>query len=273
GAPVPDECPTARPASAPDATGPATGAVPADPMMGELLGPVLRGSGGGSGPGRADHRMPVAQPPEHLVSGRRRVGDFMSLAATVLSAPARLGGVRLVAVDGRAGSGKTTFAGRLAAALTARGADTAVLHTDDLLQGWLDIVTFWHRLEEWVLSPLRRGEPARYRRFDWSAGRFRDEWETVGRPDVLVVEGVTTARAAVRPELTTSIYLQVARETRFERGLRRDGPGVLPDWSRWMLDEDRQFAADPTAGHVDVLIDGEPSVPHATDRQYVQIAP
>ena len=72
----------------------------------------------------------------------------------MLAAPPRLGPVRLVAVDGFAGSGKTTFAGRLAEALGAQ-----VLHTDDLLEGWVDTVSFWPRLEEWVLAPLRAGRP------------------------------------------------------------------------------------------------------------------
>ena len=30
-------------------------------------------------------------------------------------------------------------------------------HTDDLLAGWEDQFTFWPRLEEWVLVPLRAG--------------------------------------------------------------------------------------------------------------------
>ena len=52
----------------------------------------------------------------------------------------RLGGVRVIAIDGPAGSGKTT----LGDALAERGA--AVLHLDDLYDGWsglepLDVVS------------------------------------------------------------------------------------------------------------------------------------
>ena len=62
----------------------------------------------------------------------RRVIAYADLAARVRAVPPRLGPVRLVAVDGGAGSGKTSFAARLAAALDG----VPVLHTDDFLDGW-----------------------------------------------------------------------------------------------------------------------------------------
>ena len=54
-------------------------------------------------------------------------GTFAGLAAYVLGLPARLGDVRLVAVDGPSGAGKTRFALRLAKRL-----DAPLVHTDDL---------------------------------------------------------------------------------------------------------------------------------------------
>ena len=56
--------------------------------------------------------------------GDRQVQTFRSLAESILALP---GGVRLVAVDGYGGAGKSTFADRLAAAL----GGAAVVHTDD----------------------------------------------------------------------------------------------------------------------------------------------
>src|SRR6478735_90882 len=94
-----------------------------------------------------------------------------AVAAAALAAPARLGPVRLVAVDGPAGSGKTTFAERLAGELGA-----PVVHLDDLLEGWTDLRSMWPRLEKWVLAPLRRGDDAAYRTYDWHAGEFRTQW-------------------------------------------------------------------------------------------------
>ncbi|MGO1280054.1 MAG: AAA family ATPase, partial [Cellulosimicrobium funkei] len=56
-------------------------------------------------------------------------------------------GTRLVVVDGPAGSGKTTLAAQLEAALPAQ-----VLHMDDLYEGWRGLVPAWARLHAWVLT-------------------------------------------------------------------------------------------------------------------------
>ena len=97
---------------------------------------------------------------------------FAELAGHIQSRPARLGTVRLVAVDGPSGAGKTTFAERLAAALREGDTRVAVVHTDDLLDGWADQFTFWPRLESGVLRPLARGVEGRHPVYDWARGSF-----------------------------------------------------------------------------------------------------
>jgi uridine kinase len=197
------------------------------------------------------------------------IGRYADLAAWVLAQPPRLGGVRVVAIDGPSGSGKTTFADRLATALRVAGATTAVVHTDDLLEGWADIVSFWPRLERSVLEPLRRGEPAQYRPYDWHAGRFGDETVAVPVPAVLVVEGVTSARAAIRDELVLAVFVSAPGSLRLARGLARDGEELRAHWLRWMRDENEHFTADRTAESVDILIDGAPAIAHDRQMEYV----
>jgi hypothetical protein len=196
---------------------------------------------------------------------------YADLARRVLAAPARLGPVRLVAVDGPAGSGKTTFAGRLVSALRAAGATVAEVHTDDLLDGWTDPVAFWPRLEEWVLAPLRRGEPGAYHRYDWHAGSFGDEWAPVPVPDVLVVEGVTSARRAVTADLTLAVWIAAGRGLRLARGIARDGAAMRPQWERWMADEAAHFAADGTEDRADLVVDGAPGVAHDGQTEYLAL--
>jgi hypothetical protein len=194
---------------------------------------------------------------------------FAALAADVLARPARLGPVRLVAVDGPAGSGKTTFAGLLHRAVLKTGARAHSVHVDDLLQGWGDLPSFWPRLERWVLDPLRRGVEAAYRTYDWHAEAFRPEWTPLGVPDVLIVEGVSSARAVVRPELTLSVFVLAERELRLARGMDRDGEALRPHWLRWMVEEDAHFARDDTAAHVDLLVDGASGSP---ETEYVSVS-
>jgi hypothetical protein len=199
-------------------------------------------------------------------------GTFADLAAEVMARPARLGPVRLVAVDGPAGAGKTTFADRLARALRATGAKTIQIHTDDLLDGWADMVTFWPRFDHDVLEKLRSGQPGSYRRYDWHAARFAEP-VPVPVPDVLVVEGVTSARAVIRTELTLSVFVTAPRELRLARAVGRDGSEIEPHLLRWFAEEAAHFAADRTAEHVDVLVDGAPDVQLDPTDQYLRRAP
>jgi uridine kinase len=193
------------------------------------------------------------------------IETFVALAARIRSLPARLGPVRLVAVDGGAGAGKTTFGRRLSARLSAQ-----MIHVDDLLSGWTDLDGFWPRLEEWVLEPLQRGRTGRYRRFDWDAGEFA-EWHDVPVADVLIVEGVSSARAAGRPLLSYSVWVDVPADLRLQRGLLRDGDAMAEHWRRWMIDEAAHFAADRTSELVDLIVDGAPQVEHDPETSYVRL--
>jgi uridine kinase len=188
------------------------------------------------------------------------VGTYAGLAATIRARPARLGPVRLVAVDGPAGSGKTTFAARLATELATEVA-AQVVHADDLFKGWRDLPFMWPRVEEWVLGPLRSGRDAAYRTYDWAAERFRDEWVRVPVPEVLILEGVGSARAAVAGELTLAIYVTADRELRLTRGIDRDGEALRGEWLQWLADEEIHFAADRTRERADVVVDGSQAFP------------
>jgi uridine kinase len=204
--------------------------------------------------------------------GVTRPESFRDLAESVVRRPARLGGTRLVAIDGPSGAGKTVFAGRLAAALEAvTGAPPPVVNTDDLLAGWADQVTFWPRLEEWVLGPLRAGRTGHYRRYDWHAGRFGTEWTSVPPAPVVVLEGVTAARATIRPEVSLSVFLSAPPGLCLERALARDGEALRPYLEIWQRDEERHFAADVTANQADLLIDGAPDMAHDAEREYVRL--
>jgi uridine kinase len=184
--------------------------------------------------------------------GPRVVERFADLAAEIRSRPARFGGRRLVAIDGPSGSGKTVFARRLSGAL----GGAPVVHTDHLLNGWDDQLTFWDRLEELALGPLRRGEPARYRRYRWHRGDFGGAPVVVEPAEVVLLEGVTAARAVIRPELSLAVVVTAPGGLRLQRALDRDGAHLLPYLHRWRAGEDAHFAADRTVAHADLIVDG-----------------
>lgn len=159
--------------------------------------------------------------------------------------------ITVVAIDGPAGSGKTTLAQRLSQAL----ADSATVHMDDLYPGWSGLSAAVPRLLDWVLLPLAAGGRARYRRYDWVAGRYA-EWTTVPASDLLIVEGVGSGALATAPYVDVLIWVQAPRELRMRRGLERDGEAVRDQWLAWQIQEDELHQRDRTRERADVTIDG-----------------
>ncbi|WP_327120681.1 hypothetical protein OG206_27445 [Streptomyces sp. NBC_01341] len=168
------------------------------------------------------------------------MNDLADRARRLRSLPPSCGPVRLIAVDGHAGSGKSTFAARLSEAL----GDAPVLHLDDLashdeLFAWTD------RLRTQVLDPLSRGESGRYAPYDWTARRFGTP-RTLTPAPVMLIEGVGAGRAAVRPFLAGLLWIEVNREESWEQGRLRDGPGLASFWDGWTVAERRHFTDDPS---------------------------
>jgi uridine kinase len=178
------------------------------------------------------------------------------VAEGVLSKPARSGTTRIVAVDGQSGAGKTTFADALAKALEQKGATVAVVHTDDLLDGWNDQFTFWDRLLDEVVNPLLKQETAGYHRYDWIEERFDKDPTPVPRADVVIIEGVSSAREDMRRVADLTVFLSVTEDEAWRRLHARDPEEAMPFLAVWKAREGRHFADDRTAEQVDVVIDG-----------------
>ena len=181
------------------------------------------------------------------------------LAARILATPARLGSVRLVCVDGPAGSGKTTLAGRLVAAL---GDAAALVHFDDLYAGWT-MTGAQGRLQAGVLGPLSEGRAGSHSRYDWVTRHFAAERVAVPVRDVLVVEGCGSSPRALDPWTTLRVWVEAPVDLRLARGLARDGEELEPEWRRWLETEAAEFAREDTRARADVRLHG--TAPPADD--------
>jgi hypothetical protein len=175
----------------------------------------------------------------------------------------------LVLVDGRSGSGKSTFAARLG---------HPVVHVDDV--SWHHHPTDWtDLLLDGVVAPWRHGTATTYR---------PPGWDTHGRPgaievpdsDVLVVEGVGAGRAALAVVADLVVWVQSDRVEARRRGIARDVElGRTPDeavdfWDGWMRDEEPFLAAERPWTRAHLVAHGTPTAEDADDgRVWVAAGP
>ncbi|MEV0176224.1 hypothetical protein AB0I00_34565 [Streptomyces sp. NPDC050803] len=170
------------------------------------------------------------------------------LAARLRRLPASCGPVRLIGVDGHAGSGKSTFAARLAEALDG----APVLHLDDLASH-TELFDWTGRLLTQVIEPLSRGGTAHYAPYDWRARRFGTPLPLPPAP-VILIEGVGAGRRALRPYLACLLWMDLAPAQSWARGRSRDGEEQREFWDGWVKAEQSHFSADPSRPFADILV-------------------
>lgn len=170
-----------------------------------------------------------------------------------------------MAIDGPGGAGKTVFAERLARSL----GHVPVLHTDDFAS-WENPVGWWPRLERDVLVPLEQGEPVSFRAYDWQRHRL-GERRLLPPSDVVLLEGVSSARRAVAERLSLVVWIETAAPERLTRGIARDGLARRDQWERGMAQEEAHFLLDRARERADVIVDGAPSLKHDPEAEYVAL--
>jgi hypothetical protein len=182
-------------------------------------------------------------------------GAVGAVAAALPVAAPRHGRTRVLAVDGRSGAGKTTFADRLVPLLREQpGRTVGLLHLDELYPGWDGLAAAVPLLVEGVLRPLAQGRPAGFTGWDWAAGA-PGRWRPVPADDVLVLEGAGCGSRPCAPYLSLLVWLEAPEQLRRRRALARDGDLYTPHWDRWAAQEDLLLAAERTAERADLVLD------------------
>lgn len=130
----------------------------------------------------------------------------------------------VVGISGFGGAGKSTVAAALAALLP----DVVVVPADEFLlarppttrsNDWSDVDR--ERLDGQVLAPARRGEAVLYQEWDSAAGA-PGPWVEVGRPAVLVVEGIGLFVPDLADRFDLRVWLDVDLADAAAQGLWRD---------------------------------------------------
>jgi uridine kinase len=165
---------------------------------------------------------------------------------------------RVVGIDGLSGSGKSSFASRLAYELNA-----PVLSVDDLVPGWDALALVPGLLADGVLRPLAAGRPGRYRRYDWLTDQLTD-WVDLAPGDLLIVEGCCAGVPPAGGLLSFLIWLDAPAGERWQRlELRPDWPAYAPFAEEWASQETALQATADTTGRADLVVDN--SAKHADE--------
>jgi hypothetical protein len=175
------------------------------------------------------------------------LGDTVESLVMAIRAKLKIREVPVVMLE-RAGG--TPSHSPIMAELHSRDVSVALVRTDEFAT-WEDPVSWWPRLVDGVLDPVREGRPGRYRRMDWTSGFPRlGEFVTVEMPDVLVLEGVSSGRASIRPSLSYLCWVDSPDPAvRLERAVARDGEVSRLPLSGWQAFERGWFAVDKTRQH------------------------
>ena len=158
------------------------------------------------------------------------------------------GQTRVIAIDGRSGSGKTSLAARLRSAL---GAPAVSL--EDLYGGWDGLERGIDLLVSEVLEPLSDGRAARVPRYNWVTAA----WEAplvLAPPEVLIVEGVGAGARRAAAYASLLVWMEEAASVRKKRALDRDGETFAPHWEAWAAQEEAMLAREHTPDRADLVV-------------------
>jgi uridine kinase len=187
----------------------------------------------------------------------------MSWAARILGSSPSVGPVRLVCIDGPAGSGKTTLAATLAAELALVVGEVAVVHGDEIYEGWPVVADspdrvaafgrLGGRLDTWLLTPWSSGLAGAHPVWDWSAGRWGTSRVLAPAP-VAILEGVALGSRELRARAVLSVWVEADHEVCLTRVLDRDGEQLRAEMRSWQVDEARWHTGDATRRAADVRV-------------------
>ena len=164
--------------------------------------------------------------------------SLVDAVAAIQNSLPKCGQVRVVTIDGPAGSGKTT----LAANLASKFEQASVIHLDELYEGWdksLDQVLF-ERIQAWILTPLENGLPPRHLRYDWGKSAFTS-WSEVAYSPVVILEGVGSGHTSLRHQVSQAIWIEADENLLLERVVKRDGEAVRAEMLIWQERERAYF--------------------------------
>ena len=158
----------------------------------------------------------------------------------------------ILLIDGRAGSGKSTFAESLQQQLFRDGESAPrVIHMDNIFEGWEGLALGSDYLVRFILQPLARRETASWQDWSWVKNQ-RSSWREFSGGTPLIVEGCGSLSERSKEHADIAIWLEASEETRRERWIQRERH--LDKFDFWAAQELDFYAREKSQSLADLVI-------------------
>jgi dephospho-CoA kinase len=175
-----------------------------------------------------------------------------SLSTKILDQIDRGNQTPIVLIDGRAGSGKSTFAEKLQQQLFRDGESAPrVIHMDNIFEGWEGLSLGSDYLVRFILNPLARKETASWQDWSWVRNE-RSSWREFSGGTPLIVEGCGALTERSKEHAYLSLWLEASEETRRQRWLERERH--LDKFDFWAAQELDFYAREKSQSLADLVV-------------------
>ena len=158
----------------------------------------------------------------------------------------------IILIDGRAGSGKSTFAEKLQQQLFRDGESAPrVIHMDNIFEGWDGLALGSDYMVRFILQPLARQETASWQDWSWVKNQ-RSSWREFSGGTPLIVEGCGSLTERSKEHADISIWLEASEEVRRERWIQRERH--LEKFDFWAAQELDFYAREKSQSLADLVI-------------------
>ncbi len=161
--------------------------------------------------------------------------------------------MRVIAIDGPAGAGKTTLAAKFLADYQTTQS-VSIIHMDDLYAGWENALDqrLTAKLSE-IVTAFKSGSSITIDIYNWAKSSF-DAVETISPSDILIIEGVGAGQKVVREAGATLYWLDIEPAIGLARVLARDGHEIEAQMHQWQQQQAQHFLSDLTRNHADYIL-------------------